>query len=38
MGLIKTHTMIESLFVGVDALHPSQQFFSYVGTIYCLPE
>ena len=24
-------------FVYVDALHPSQQFFSHVGTIFCLP-
>ena len=25
-------------FVCVDALHPSQQFFSHVGTIFCLLE
>ena len=27
-----------SLFVCVDALHPSQQFFSHVGMISCLPD
>ena len=26
-----------SLFGCVDALHPSQSFFSHVGTISCLP-
>ena len=27
----------DCLFVCVDALHPSQQFFSHVRTISCLP-
>ena len=29
---------LKVLFVCFDALHPSQQFFSHVGAISCLPE
>ena len=29
--------IMHTMFVCVDALHPSQQFFSHVGMIPCLP-
>ena len=33
----KSDTCMYLIFVCFDALHPSQQFFSHVGMISCLP-
>ena len=37
-GLYHSISQCPEQFVCVDALHPSQQIFNYVGMIYCLPQ